>query len=44
MLFFMFKTVGQLDNNAAFAIANPAANMYPYGELWLHNSVPNHPE
>ncbi len=43
MLFFMFKTVGQLTNEQAFALADPAADMYSYGELWMHNSVPNHP-
>jgi hypothetical protein len=44
MVFFMFKTVGQLTNDAAFAIADPAADMYQYGELWMHNSIPNHPD
>jgi len=42
-LFFMFKAVGQLTNAQAFALADPAANMYQYGELWMHNSIPNHP-
>jgi hypothetical protein len=42
MTFFASKNVG-LGNAAAFAIADPIAQMYPYGELQMHNFIQGNP-
>jgi hypothetical protein len=43
MTLFSLKNVGQ-DNAAAFAIADPIALVYPYGELPMHTFINGNPQ
>jgi hypothetical protein len=43
MTLFSLKNVGQ-DNAAAFAIADPIALVYPYGELQMHTFINGNPQ
>ena len=43
MTLFSLKNVGQ-DNAAAFAIADPIALVYPYGELQMHTFINSNPQ